>query len=60
MESPSKRIKPVDLSADDQLSPDSLEAKMNVYFKNFIRRKFFIIYNIFQTLFINNILERFL
>jgi len=38
MESPSKRIKPVDLSADDQLSPDSLEAKMNVNFKNFISR----------------------
>jgi hypothetical protein len=35
-ESPNKRIKLVDLSADDQLSPDSLEAKMNVNFKNFI------------------------
>jgi len=36
MESPNKRIKLVDLFADDQLSPDSLEAKMNVNFKNFI------------------------
>ncbi len=36
MESTNKRIKLVDLSADDQLSPDSLEAKMNVSFKNFI------------------------
>jgi len=34
MESPNKRIKLVDLSADEQLSPDSLEAKMNVNFKN--------------------------
>jgi len=34
MESPSKRIKLADLSADDQLSPDSLKAKMNVNFKN--------------------------
>ena len=35
MESPNKRIKLVDLSADDQLSPDSFEAKMNVNYKNF-------------------------
>jgi len=49
MESPNKRIKLVDLSANDQLSPDSFEAKMNVNYKNFISisRKFFIIYNIF-------------
>jgi len=45
MESPNKRIKLVDLSADDQISPDSLEAKMNVNFKILlsISRKFFII-----------------
>ena len=36
MESPSKRIKLADLSADDQLSPDSLKAKMMVNFKNLI------------------------
>ena len=47
MESTNKRIKLVDLSADYQLSPDSLEAKMNVNFKNFIfnQPENFIIYN---------------
>jgi len=50
MESPNKRIKLADLSADDQLSSDSLEAKMNVNFKNFIFNQpkiLFFIYNIF-------------
>ena len=36
MESPNKRIKLADLSADDQPSPDSLKAKIKVNFKNVI------------------------
>jgi len=50
MESPNNRIKLVDLSADDQLSPDSLETKMNVNFKNFIFNQPKIFFNLQRIL----------